>query len=268
MTLQIRDIEALGPGVHQIGPRLYLKCVQREKGLSRHVLLRWTSGKRAEVKSLGAWQPELYGHFLAEARRAAEAKEQDRDVRLAMDERGAPGTFKEAAEGYMAANLPAFTNAKHRKRWRKLMEGTYATLGHLKVTQLEPGHIAKVLSPYWQRTPVQVMRVRSMIEQVIDYAIARQPELPQRGHAQRGAPSDAASPTATGEEHARDGLRGRAGAVQGVGERVSGQQRSAALRHLDRQPQHGGPPDDLARGRPGKGGLDLTARPHEDVQGA
>ena len=173
MTLQIRDIEALGPGVHQIGPRLYLKCVQREKGLSRHVLLRWTSGKRAEVKSLGAWQPELYGHFLAEARRAAEAKEQDRDVRLAMDERGAPGTFKEAAEGYMAANLPAFTNAKHRKRWRKLMEGTYATLGHLKVTQLEPGHIAKVLSPYWQRTPVQVMRVRSMIEQVIDYAIAR-----------------------------------------------------------------------------------------------
>jgi integrase len=172
-TQPIRAIEALKPGVHQIAPRLYLKVVKRKKGLSRHVLLRWHNGTCAESKSLGPWQPRLYGHFLAEAERAAEARTQDRDVRLVVEETGTPGSYKEAAELYMAENLPAFRSDKHRKRWRRLMESTYPVLGHLKITQLEPAHMGKVLRDDWQRTPVQIMRVRAMIEQVIDFGIAR-----------------------------------------------------------------------------------------------
>src|SRR3954449_12754941 len=108
MTMQVREIEKLGPGVHHIGARLYLRCVKRKKGLSRHVLLRWHNGQRAETKSLGTWKPELYSHFLAEGKRAREAREQDRDVRLALEERGGPGSFKEAAELHMAQTLPSF----------------------------------------------------------------------------------------------------------------------------------------------------------------
>lgn len=168
----IRAVEALGAGVHQIGPRLYLKCVPRRDGLRRSVQLRWYDGKQ-HSKSLGPWRSELYGHFLAEARRAGEAINDDRDVRLVIDDGGAPGTFRQAAEAWMTANLPAITNEKHRKRSRKLMERTYPVLGHLKITQLEVGHIAQALEPDWQRTPVEVMRLRGMIEHVINLAIAR-----------------------------------------------------------------------------------------------
>jgi hypothetical protein len=73
----IRAVEALGPGVHQIGPRLYVKCVPRKDGLRRSVQLRWYDGKQ-HSKSLGPWRSELYGHFLAEARRAGEAINDDR----------------------------------------------------------------------------------------------------------------------------------------------------------------------------------------------
>jgi integrase len=172
-TRQVRAIEALGPGVHQIAPRLYVKVVKRKRGVSRHVLLRWHNGERAEAKSLGQWQPKLYSHFMAEAERVADAKRQDRDVRLVIEQASPPGSFKEAAELYMAENLPSFRSDKHRKRWRKLMEATYPVLGHLKIAQLEPAHIGKVLGPDWQRTPVQVLRVRAMIEQVIDFGISR-----------------------------------------------------------------------------------------------
>ena len=169
----IKAIEALGPGTHQIDHRLYLKVVRRKSGLSRIVLMRWHAGGRPQSKSLGRWQPERYGHFLAEAQRAGEAILQDRDVRLTLEERGAPGTFQQAAEGFMADNLPAINSKKHKKRWRKMLEATYPAIGHLKIVQLEPGHIAKVLAPDWLRTPVQVMRKRGMIEQVLNYAIAR-----------------------------------------------------------------------------------------------
>jgi len=172
-TKGIRAIEALGPGVHQIAPRLYLRCVPRKGGLSRSVMLRWSSDGEARSKSLGQWRSELYGHFLAEAERAGQAILENRDVHIAIEEGDPRDTFKKAADAYMVANLPALTNAKHRKRWRKLMEATYPTLGHLKIPQIEVGHIAEALAPNWQRTPVEVMRVRGQIEKVINFAIAR-----------------------------------------------------------------------------------------------
>ena len=166
-------IEALGPGVHKIAPRLYLRCVPRKAGLARSVMLRWSIDGKARNKSLGAWRSDLYGHFLAEAQRAGRAILEDRDVHIAIEEGDTRDTFKEAAEAYMDANLQAMTNEKHRKRWRKLMEATYPTLGHLKIPQIEVGHIAETLAPSWQRTPVEVMRLRGQIEKVINFAIAR-----------------------------------------------------------------------------------------------
>jgi integrase len=184
-TQPIRSIEALGPGVHQIGPRLYLKVIKREKGLSRHVKLRWQQDGRPASKSLGPWQAKLYSHYLDEAERVVQAKADDRDVRIALEDTGAPGSFREAAELYMTDNLPAFRSDKHRKRWRQLMESTYPVLGHLRVQQIEPAHIAQVLRADWLRTPVQILRLRAMIENVIDFALARA-NLNCRNVAQRG----------------------------------------------------------------------------------
>jgi integrase len=169
----IRAIEALGSGVHQIAPRLYLRCIPRKAGLSRSVMLRWQEDGQPRNKSLGPWRSDLYGHFLAEAQRAGLAILEARDVAMAIDEGGAPGTYKASAEAYMAKNLSAFRSDKHRKRWRQLMERTYPVLGHLKIPQIEVAHVAKALEPDWLRTPVQVLRARGQIEQVLNFAIAR-----------------------------------------------------------------------------------------------
>jgi integrase len=172
-ALGIKAIEALPAGVHKIAPRLYLKREERPSGTKRSVLVRWSQDGKAQVKSLGPWSADRYGHFLAEAGRADEAQREGRDVRVVLDEGVAPDTFKAAAEGYMAKNLPALRDQKHAKRWRKLMESTYPVLGHLRITQLEAGHIAKTLGDDWLRTPVQSMRLRRRIEHVIDFGIAR-----------------------------------------------------------------------------------------------
>lgn len=88
------------------------------------MLERWSQGGKAQVKSLGPWSPDRYGHFLAEAARADEALRDGRDVRVVLDEGVAPDTFKAAAEAYMAKNLSALRDQKHVRRWRKLRAAT------------------------------------------------------------------------------------------------------------------------------------------------
>ena len=165
----IRAIEALGPGVHQIAPRLYLRCIPRKAGLSRTVMLRWQEDGQARNKSLGPWRSDLYGHFLSEAQRAGLAILEARDVAIAIDDGGELGTFKEAAEAYMAANLSGFNSDKHRKRWRRLIEATYPTLGHLKIPHIEVGHVAKALGRK-SRRPRAAVRLRSRNGRKGDFA--------------------------------------------------------------------------------------------------
>src|SRR5258708_5274939 len=108
LTKTIAAIEALPAGVHKFAPRLYLKRENRPGGVAaRTVLFRWSQDGRAQVKSLGPWSTDNYGHFLAEGIRAHEALQQGRDVRIALDEGVAPDTFKAMAELYMEQNLAA-----------------------------------------------------------------------------------------------------------------------------------------------------------------
>jgi integrase len=172
-ALGIKAIEALPAGVHKIAPRLYLKREERPTGTKRSVLMRWSSGGRAQVKSLGPWTADRYGHFLAEAERADEALRHGRDARVVLEQGVAPGTFREAAELFMTNNLGALTNSKYARQWRTWMEALYPVLGDIKITKLEVGHIAKALAPDWLRVPVKAMRMRRRIELVLNFAIAR-----------------------------------------------------------------------------------------------
>jgi hypothetical protein len=104
-TLGIKAVEALPEGVHKIRPRLYLKRDDRPTGTRRSVLVRWQQNGRPDLKSLGPWQAALYGRLLARAERVGRALQEGRDPRVVLDEQAGPGTFKEAAESYMALNL-------------------------------------------------------------------------------------------------------------------------------------------------------------------
>ncbi len=171
--LSIAAIEALPPGVHKVAPRLYLKRVDGANGPRRSFLFRWQEDGKAKSVSLGPWSIDRYAELLSEGNRANEALAKGRDPRIAVEEAGEAGTFKEAAENFLADNLGAFTNETHKRQWRRSIEGTYAVLGHLRIGQIEVGHIAKALSADWQRVPVYAQRTRRRIEQVLSYAIAR-----------------------------------------------------------------------------------------------
>lgn len=171
--LSASAIEALPAGVHKIAPRLYLKRIDGRNGPRRYLLFRWQQDGKPQSKSLGPWSVDRYAQLLSEGNRANEALAEDRDPRIAIDDASDAGTFKEVAENFLADNLAAFTNETHKHQWRRSIRDTYPVLGHLRIEQIEVGHIAKALAADWLRVPVYAQRTRRRIEQVLSYAIAR-----------------------------------------------------------------------------------------------
>ncbi|MGZ9080439.1 MAG: tyrosine-type recombinase/integrase, partial [Burkholderiales bacterium] len=79
----------------------------------------------------------------------------------------------QAAERFIAANESSWTNEVHRNQWQTTLE-TYAfpVLGDLPVSAIDQALVLKALQPIWQSKNVTASRVRSRIENVLDYAKA------------------------------------------------------------------------------------------------
>jgi integrase len=80
-------------------------------------------------------------------------------------------TFDKAASDFIAANSPAWRNAKHGDQWRNTL-ATYASpvIGKLPVSKIETSHIMRILSPIWTTKTETATRVRGRIEKVLDWA--------------------------------------------------------------------------------------------------
>jgi integrase len=99
-------------------------------------------------------------------------------------------SFAECAQRYIAAHRAEWRSAKHASHWSaSLARDVFPLLGKLPVNAIDTGLILRVLEPVWQAKPVTASRVRSRIENVIDWAKAagyRDGENPARwkGHLQ------------------------------------------------------------------------------------
>jgi integrase len=83
-------------------------------------------------------------------------------------------TFREAAEGYIAAHKNDWENPKHRDQWTRTVSAyAYPTIGELDVAAIDTGLVLKCLEPIWQRAPETGSRVRGRIEAVLNWAAAR-----------------------------------------------------------------------------------------------
>ena len=70
-------------------------------------------------------------------------------------------TFKECAEGYVAAHKAGWKNAKHASQWPATLETyVYPTIGNLQVHDIETAHIEKILRPIWNEKTETASRVR------------------------------------------------------------------------------------------------------------
>ena len=80
-------------------------------------------------------------------------------------------TFKACAAKYIAANKAGWKNAKHADQWENtLTTYVYPILGGLSVSEIDTGHVTRVLEPIWTTKSETASRVRGRIESVLSYA--------------------------------------------------------------------------------------------------
>jgi len=134
---------------------------QREKGLGP---LHTVSLKEAGSRALDCRRMKLNGIDPLEARRAARAAarlEQARSIK-----------FKEAAAQSIAANSPAWRNAKHAQQWASTRpEYAFPVIGDLPVGDLDVALVTKLLRPIWTAKGETASRVRARIESILDFCI-------------------------------------------------------------------------------------------------
>lgn len=82
-------------------------------------------------------------------------------------------TFKECAEGYIAAHRSSWKSDKHAGQWGATLETyAYPVIGSLPVQMIETAHVMKILQPIWETKTETASRVRGRIEKVLDRAKA------------------------------------------------------------------------------------------------
>lgn len=173
-ALEVAKLEK--PGYYPDGAGLYL---QVSKSGSKSWIMRYTlDGKPCEM-GLGSFLT----FTLAEARQRATAQrklladgidplaKKRGDLLVKRMAEASIITFDKAAADFIAANSPAWRNAKHGDQWRNTL-ATYASpvIGALPVSKIETAHVLRILSPIWATKTETATRVRGRIEKILDWA--------------------------------------------------------------------------------------------------
>jgi integrase len=166
------------PGLLADGGSLYL---QIKSPAAKSWIFRYESGGRQHYLGLGS----LDTLTLAEAREKAlqarklrlEGKdplEHKRAQRAAIKAETAKAlTFEQAAREYIAAHGPSWRNAMHAQQWEQsLRDFVLPIIGATPVVTIDTAAVLRVLQPIWQEKTETATRVRSRIENIIDWAAA------------------------------------------------------------------------------------------------
>lgn len=181
------------PGYYCDGGGLYL---QVSPSLTKSWIFRYTLAGKTREMGLGS----LNAFTLAEARDEARLQRKllakgldpivERDAHRAQESlrRANSLTFAECAKRCIADRRAGWRNGKHVAQWENTLE-TYAgpVIGNLLVHDVDTPQVLRVLQPIWTEKPETASRVRSRIENVLNWAKAhgyRQGENPARwrGH--------------------------------------------------------------------------------------
>lgn len=159
------------PGMQNDGAGLYLRT---SKTFSQSWVFRYRRhGKLIDV-GLGSAADVKLSEARAMAEIGRQANRAGRDPKAAMRQPAGPMTFDTAAEQYIEAHAPKWTNAKHRDQWANTLK-TYAspTIGKLSVDMIEIHHVEAILRPIWYDKTETASRVRMRVESVLAWATAK-----------------------------------------------------------------------------------------------
>lgn len=164
------------PGYYGDGAGLYL---QVSSSGTKSWIFRYTIAKKQREMGLGA----LHTVSLSEAREKAKScratlldgvdplDERDAAKLGAALERAKTVTFDHCASEYIAAHRGSWKNRKHEVQWTNSLRN-YASpvIGILPVALIDTALVMKVLQPIWQTKTETATRVRSRIENILDWA--------------------------------------------------------------------------------------------------
>ncbi len=156
------------PGLKNDGGGLYLST---SKTLSQSWIFRYKQYGKSHDIGLGS----TVDVSLAEAREKAEiarkAVKAGKNPKAAIRGEIGPITFRKAAEAYIKAHSPSWSNAKHKSQWENTLR-TYAfpRIGDLPVQQVDTPDIVAVLTPIWGEKTETASRVRMRIENILAWA--------------------------------------------------------------------------------------------------
>ncbi|WHZ37510.1 site-specific integrase [Sagittula sp. MA-2] len=188
-VLEVKNAKVEEPGkrwrVLSDGHGLYLRVGRPPKERAGTAPKYWVSkltfkGQRVEI-GLGS----AYEVTLAEARAENEnlrfMARQGKHPRTRKSAPGAEGvpTFADAVDLYLKEKLHEFRNAKHRQQWENTLRD-YATkpdsatgLGRMRVDEIEPDDVVRVLKPIWKTKTETASRVRGRVQNVLAWATAK-----------------------------------------------------------------------------------------------
>jgi integrase len=170
------------PGLHFVGGVSGLALHITATGARSWILRVMIGGKRREM-GLGNYPSVTLALAREQAREARAAIRQGIDPiarqRAAQDALRAAAaaalTFKECAERYIKAHESGWKNAKHAQQYANtLKQHAYPAMGHLLVRDVGLSHVLAALEPIWLTTNETASRLRGRIEQVLDWATARE----------------------------------------------------------------------------------------------
>lgn len=169
--LTARRVETAGPGKHEDGDGLRL--VVAKSGARKWVFRALVDGRRREM-GLGGYPVVT----LAQAREQALAvRRAIRDGRNPFDAKPPVvlPTFTQAAARYIRLNRHGWSNPKHARQWIATLK-TYVrpVIGAKPVDSITTDDVLKVLQPIWVAKTETAKRVQGRMENVLDFAAARQ----------------------------------------------------------------------------------------------
>src|SRR5258708_17451117 len=176
LSVKFTEKDDLKPGLYGDGGGLYLQVSDSQ---TKAWVFRFMIAGRARKMGLGDF--DLVS--LKEARKKRDAAYglvvdgvdpiADRKARKAAQraESAKALTFKQCAEGYIAAHKSGWKSDKHAGQWRATLETySYPIIGDLPLQMIETAHVMKIVQPIWETKTETASRVRGRIEKVLDRA--------------------------------------------------------------------------------------------------
>jgi integrase len=101
-------------------------------------------------------------------------EERDKIKKALQQEKASSITFDQATLRYIEIQKPSWTNDKHAQQWSNTVE-TYASpiIGKTACSEVTKEQVLKILTPLWTTKHETATRVRSRIEKILGWAIAK-----------------------------------------------------------------------------------------------